>query len=258
MSRKTTAIVITMCCLMGTLLAQVARAATFNFTGVGTYGPFTVGTFSTPADLGLPLQPYQSVVQAAGQQNTGPITVPASGGMSFANFTPGQFSPPFQANQTWPGTRVVFAESGLDALATKYSVIFGGQNIAGTVPAGIAGQTYRLQLIIHDGDAGNTSASYRGITNITVGGDTLSNFNDFVAVGPPSINTGVYVNYTFVSTGAPLSALIAKPSDGGAFILTAFDLVQLPEPASAGLLLLGSIAVMSRTALRRRVSTRGA
>jgi hypothetical protein len=191
------------------------------------------------------------------RQSSGPITVPASGGVTFANFTAGQFSPPFQANQTWSApVQANFSEPGLQALARKYSVIFGGQNITGTVTAPIAGQSYRLQLIIHDGDGANTSASYRGTSNITVGSDTLSNFNDFTALGSYSNNTGVYVNYTFVSTGAPLTALIAKPAGPGAFILNAYDIIQLPEPASAGMLILAGIAAMSRTALRRRAATR--
>jgi hypothetical protein len=252
MSCNMKSLVVVAFCLAGILFPQVATAATYAAGGPGPYtvGPFTAGTFQTPGDLGISLATF---VQGASEKTSG--TAFTVNGATFANAVSGQFSQPFQNNQTWtiPG-QDNFADLEIRALAQRYAVSFGGQTVTGTIPALTLGQSYKLQLIIHDGDANTNDPSDRGPVTVNVGADTLTSFNANNVLGGYSTTTGVFLNYSFLGTGAPISASIVVPS-GSAFILTAYDIQQIPvpEPATIGLAILGFCGVCAaRRAAKRR------
>jgi hypothetical protein len=236
-------------------IVYVAPGINVDGSGSGPYvrGPFSVGNFTNPAGLGLPLQPFYSVHSAF---NVGPVGTGATtiGGVSFAASS-GQFGPNLGG---WGAP--TFSDPGLNTVGATYMVAFANNTRSTTISGLTVGKSYRTQLIIWDGDASDVNATYRGTTAVTVGSDTLTNFNDWSALGLPAGSPfqtakGSFINYTFVATGTTL--LVSVTADASsAFVMQAFDLVQLPEPASASILLLAGAATMSRTLVRRRTATR--
>ena len=145
-----------------------------------------------------------------------------------------------------------FTDPGLNILGASYAVAFSNNTRSTTVTGLTVGKSYRAQLIIWDGDAGDSSQTYRGTTVITMGNDTLSNFNDFLPIGAAytsgSKNKGVFLNYGFTATGTSI-LLSATADSSSSFVVQGVDVLELPEPTAVGAMAVVGCAAMAR---RRR------
>jgi hypothetical protein len=226
-----------LCILSAILLPQIALA-----------GGFTVGSFTSAADLGLDVgfPPPQSLVlaehgggNADGQDTVGAVTFTNPATM-FGLGTPGH---------TWGNAN--FGDAQLNDLVSGVVVghtIF-GQTLSKTFSGLSVGHDYRLRLIVFDGDSSAVNSGQR-LSTINAGSDSLG-FDYAAIIGGSWVNNkGAYIDYqwTYSSpltvTWAGNTPLFENPNT--TVILSAFTLAELPEPSTALLLGIGGLALFWR------------
>jgi len=237
-ARRGQTITAVLCGLTTAVLSQTAAA-----------GGFTVGSFTSAADLGLDVgfPPPQSLVLAehAGGAADGQDTV---GAVTFTN--PATFFGFNTASAVQWGS-ANFGDAQLNDLmngaAVAHSVF--GQTFSKTFSGLTVGHDYRLQMLVYDGDFSAVDSGQRAGT-INAGGDQLT-FDYKSTIGGTGVNNkGVYADYQWTYSSPLTVTWTPKAPDinnsNYTMIFNAFDLVELPEPTTAALLGLGGLLLVFR------------